>query len=188
MSRRDQAHQRVLQTWSIRSTIAPYKDACRLLGRLRDLVVACSATDHYHPCSNLGVGIYERVFHLWLRFITFGCHSAHLSYHVHKSSRNTNHHHHHHRKSGGKWGQNSCRKPQIETTRRATLDWRKWGGPGKKWSDRPKSTCGTETFSDNKRVVARWSEHFQKLLNVLGRIEQETLDNTQQPSTNTCLG
>ena len=31
MSRRDQAHQRVLQTRSSRSTTAAYKDACRLL-------------------------------------------------------------------------------------------------------------------------------------------------------------
>jgi len=30
-----------------------------------------------------------RVFHLWLRFITFGGRSAHLAYHVHKSSRKT---------------------------------------------------------------------------------------------------
>ena len=31
MNRRDQAHQRVLQTRSTRSTTAAYKDACRLL-------------------------------------------------------------------------------------------------------------------------------------------------------------
>ena len=30
-----------------------------------------------------------RVFHLWLRFITFGGRSAHLAYLVHKSGRNT---------------------------------------------------------------------------------------------------
>ena len=30
-----------------------------------------------------------RVFHLWLRFITFGGRSAHLVYHVHKSDRKT---------------------------------------------------------------------------------------------------
>jgi len=38
-----------------------------------------------------------RLFHLWLRFITFGGHSAQLAYHVHKSGRKTsiiiiNHH------------------------------------------------------------------------------------------------
>jgi len=30
-----------------------------------------------------------RVFHLWLPFIRFGGHSAHLAYHVHKSGRKT---------------------------------------------------------------------------------------------------
>ena len=37
-----------------------------------------------------------------------------------------------------------------------------------------------ETFSDSKRVVARWSEHFQKLLNVPGHIDHEALDNIPQ--------
>ena len=30
--------------------------------RLRGLAVACSTTDHYHPCSNPGVGISEGCF------------------------------------------------------------------------------------------------------------------------------
>ena len=34
-----------------------------------------------------------------------------------------------------------------------------------------------ETFSDSKRVVARWSEHFQKLINVPDDIDHEALDN-----------
>ena len=38
-----------------------------------------------------------------------------------------------------------------------------------------KSADGMETFSDSKRVVARWSEHFQKLLNIPGDIYQEAL-------------
>ena len=37
-----------------------------------------------------------------------------------------------------------------------------------------------ETFSDSKRVVARWSEHFQKLRNVPGDIDHEALDNIPQ--------
>ena len=37
-----------------------------------------------------------------------------------------------------------------------------------------------ETFSDRKRVVVRWSEHFQKLLNVPGDIDREALDNIPQ--------
>ena len=39
-----------------------------------------------------------------------------------------------------------------------------------------KSTEGMEIFSDSKRVVARWSEHFQKLLNVHGDIDHEALN------------
>ena len=50
-------------------------------------------------------------------------------------------------------------------------------GPKKKGPVHLKSTDGMETFSDNKRVEARWSEHFQKLLNVPGDIEHEALDN-----------
>ena len=37
-------------------------------------------------------------------------------------------------------------------------------GPKKKGPFQLKSTDGMETFSDSKRVVARWIEHFQKLL------------------------
>ena len=44
-----------------------------------------------------------------------------------------------------------------------------------------------ETFSDSKRVVARWSEHFQKLLNVPGGIDHEALDNIPQRITKTSL-
>jgi len=32
------------------------------MGRVRGLAVACWTTDHYHPCSNLGVGISEGCF------------------------------------------------------------------------------------------------------------------------------
>ena len=35
-----------------------------------------------------------RLFHLWLRFVTFGSRSAHLAYHVHKSGRKTSINHH----------------------------------------------------------------------------------------------
>ena len=44
-----------------------------------------------------------------------------------------------------------------------------------------------ETFSNSKRVVARWSEHFQKLLNVPGDRDHETLDNIPQRITKTSL-
>ena len=49
------------------------------------------------------------------------------------------------------------------------------------------STYGMETFSDSKRVVARWREHFQKLLNVPGDIDHEALDNIPQRITKTSL-
>ena len=32
------------------------------IGRLHGLAVECWSTDHYHPCSNLGVGISEGCF------------------------------------------------------------------------------------------------------------------------------
>ncbi|KAK2178380.1 hypothetical protein NP493_546g03151 [Ridgeia piscesae] len=44
-----------------------------------------------------------------------------------------------------------------------------------------------ETFSDSKKIVERWSEHFQKLLNVPGDIDHETLYNIPQRITKTCL-
>ena len=50
-----------------------------------------------------------------------------------------------------------------------------------------KSTDGMETFSDNKRVVSRWSEHFQKLFNIPGDIHHEALDNIPQCITKTSL-
>ena len=45
-----------------------------------------------------------------------------------------------------------------------------------------------ETFSDSKSVVARWNEHFQKLLNVPGDIDHQALDNIPQRITKTRLG
>ena len=60
-----------------------------------------------------------------------------------------------------------------------------WGP--KKGPVQLKSTDGMETFSDTKRVVARWSEHFQKLLNVPGDIDHEALDNIPQRITKTSL-
>ena len=36
-------------------------------------------------------------------------------------------------------------------------------------------------------MVARWSEHFRKLLNVPGEIYHEALDNIPQPITNASL-
>ena len=60
-------------------------------------------------------------------------------------------------------------------------------GPRKKGPVQLKSTDGMETFSDIKRVVVRWSEHFQKLLNVPGDIDHEDLDNISQHIAKTSL-
>ena len=49
------------------------------------------------------------------------------------------------------------------------------------------STDGMETLSDSKRVVARRSEHFQKLLSVPGDIDHEALDNIPQRNAKTSL-
>ena len=43
-----------------------------------------------------------------------------------------------------------------------------------------KSTDGMETFFDSKGVVARWSEHFQNILNVPDDIDHKALDNIPQ--------
>ncbi|KAK2191825.1 hypothetical protein NP493_44g03004 [Ridgeia piscesae] len=60
-------------------------------------------------------------------------------------------------------------------------------GPKKKGSVHLKSTDEMETFSDSKRVVARWSEYFQKLLNVPDDIDHEALDNIPLRITKTTL-
>ena len=60
-------------------------------------------------------------------------------------------------------------------------------GPKKKGPVHLKPTDGMETFSDSKKVVARGTEHFQKLLNVPGDIDHEALDNVPQYITKTSL-
>ncbi|KAK2151573.1 hypothetical protein NP493_2600g00002 [Ridgeia piscesae] len=60
-------------------------------------------------------------------------------------------------------------------------------GPKKKGRVHMKSTDGMETFSDSKIIVARWSEPFQKLLNVPGDIDHEALDNIPECITKTCF-
>ena len=60
-------------------------------------------------------------------------------------------------------------------------------GPKTKGPVQLKSIDGMENFSDKKRVVARWSEHFQKLRNVPGDIDHEALDNIPLRITKTSL-
>ena len=62
-----------------------------------------------------------------------------------------------------------------------------WGSK-KKGPVHLKSTWnGMETFSGSKRLVARWNEHFQKLLNVPGDIDHDALDNIPQCITKISL-
>ena len=51
----------------------------------------------------------------------------------------------------------------------------------------PKYEDEMDTLSDSKNVVARWSEHFRKLLNVPGDIDHEALDNILRRITKTSL-
>jgi len=130
MRKRDQAHQRVLQTRSTRSTVAAYKDACRLLQKRTRAMKSHwweMKAEELQRAADINdmKGFYNGLKEVW--------------------------------------------------------------GPVKKGPVHLKSADGMETFSDNKRVVARWSEHFQKLLNVPGDIEPEALDNIRQCTTITCL-
>ena len=50
-----------------------------------------------------------------------------------------------------------------------------------------KSSDGLEIFTYSKSVMARWSEYFQKLLNVPGEMEPEVLENVQKRRVNTVL-
>ena len=61
-------------------------------------------------------------------------------------------------------------------------------GPKKKGPVQVKSTDGMDTFSYTKSVVARWSEHFEKLLNVHGDIDHEAPENIPQRIIKTSLG
>ena len=56
-------------------------------------------------------------------------------------------------------------------------------GPKKNGHVQLKSTDRMKTFSDSKRVVARWSEHFQKQLTIPGDIDHAALDNFMQRIT-----
>ena len=50
-----------------------------------------------------------------------------------------------------------------------------------------KLTDGMEILYSTKRAVARWSEHFQKLLNDHGDIDQEALNNIPERIDKTSL-
>ena len=54
---------------------------------------------------------------------------------------------------------------------------REMWGPQTKQPLHLKLPDGVETFIYSNSVIARWSEYFQKLLNVPGDIEPEALEN-----------
>ena len=60
-------------------------------------------------------------------------------------------------------------------------------GPQPKQPVHLKSYDGLEIFIDSKSAMARWSEYFQKLLNVPGDIEPKVLENIHMRSVNTAL-
>ena len=60
-------------------------------------------------------------------------------------------------------------------------------GPKTKGHVHLNSTYVMVSFSDSKRVLARWSEHLQKLLNVPDDIDHEALDTIPQRITKTSL-
>ena len=111
MAKRDQAHQRVLQIRSIRSTAQAYKDACRILQK------------------------YTRA-----------------------------------RKS--EWWEMKAEELQRAADRNDMKGFysglKEVWGPQTKQPVHQKSSDGLEIFTDSKSVMARWSEYFQKLLNVPG--------------------
>ena len=126
VSRRDQAHQRVLQTRSTKSTTAAYKDACSLLQKrtraLKSDLWERKAVELQRTADrNDTRGFYNALKEVW--------------------------------------------------------------GPRKMGPVHLKSTDGM----DSKRVVARWNEYFQKLLNVPGEIDHKALDNIPQRITKTSL-
>lgn len=130
LNKRDQAHQKVLQTRSTRSTVASYQDACRQLQQhTRSLKTA--------------------------------------------------------------WWNRKAEELQGAADRNDMKSFynglKEVWGPQKKGPVQLRSADGQEIFSDDKRVLARWSEHFQKLLNVPCEIEPEAIDKIQQHTIKTCL-
>ena len=125
MQKRDEAHQRVLQTRRTRSTVAAYKEVCRCLQRhtrrLKTTWWEEKAEELQHSADRNDM----KSFYAALKEV---------------------------------WG------PQTRST--AHL----------------KSLDGKETFSDNKRVLERWSQHFEMLLNQPGDIDPTALEKiNQQP-------
>ena len=123
LRKRDEAHQRVIQTRSTRSTVAAYKDACRCLQK-------------------------------------------------------------HTRRLKTAWWENKAEELQRSADRNDMRSFytglKEVWGPQTKGTVHLKSVEGDEIFSDNKRVLERWAQHFEILLNQPGDIEQTALDKIDQ--------
>ena len=89
------------------------------------------------------------------------------------------------------WREMKAEELQISADRSNTMGFyngqKEVLGPKKYGPFHLKSTNGMETFSNSKRVMVRWREHFQKLLNVPGDIDHEARDNIPPRYTNTSL-
>lgn len=123
IQKRNNSHQRVLQTRSTRSTVTAYKEACRHLQvytrKLKTTWWEEKAEDLQRSADNNDM----KSFYTGLKEV---------------------------------WG------PQTRSTVHI------------------KSLDGDITFSDNKSVLERWSQHFEALLNQPGDIEPEALDRINQ--------
>lgn len=130
MKKRNETHQRVLQTRSTRSTTTAYKEACRHLQRYTRKMKTTwwekKAEDLQRSADNNDM----KSFYTGLKEV---------------------------------WG------PQTRSTVHL------------------KSLDGNTTFSDNKRVLERWSQHFETLLNQPGDIEPAARDRINQRPVVTAL-
>ncbi|XP_030853868.1 uncharacterized protein LOC115929294 [Strongylocentrotus purpuratus] len=130
MKKRNETHQRVLQTRSTRSTTTAYKEACRHLQRYTRKMKTTwwekKAEDLQRSADNYDM----KSFYTGLKEV---------------------------------WG------PQTRSTVHL------------------KSLDGNTTFSDNKRVLERWSQHFETLLNQPGDIEPAARDRINQRPVVTAL-
>jgi hypothetical protein len=130
LRKRDETHQRVLQTRRTRSTVDAYKEACRCLQRYTRKQKAtwweAKAEDLQRAADRNDM----KSFHIGLKEV---------------------------------WG------PQTRGTVHL------------------KSPDGTETFSDNRKVLERWAQHFESLLNQPGDIEPTALERINQRPLVTAL-
>jgi hypothetical protein len=130
LQKRDETHQRVLQTRRTRTTVAAYKEACRCLQRYT-------------------------------------------------------------RRQKTTWWEAKAEDLQRAADRNDMKSFytglKEVWGPQTRGTVHLKSLDGTETLSDNRRVLERWSQHFETLLNQPGDIEPTALERINQRPLATAL-